>query len=370
MIFSQEGYTISFNGEKIQLLRKEYQLLSFLYKNRGRAFTRQELLDAVWDMETPTDRTVDDHIYRLRKKLSPISHVVTIKTVKGYGYLLEMKNEKEEPLPEELVKHTEQLMTLYYQYGYGNLLKSFLTNKQLGLSKMEKHKMVLSLLNSDFKALYVQASYRNHTFLLLFLYVFIEDDVRKAIHLCYKVLDNVTLDELNEMDIKFVILPILYLKVDEAKKAMKIVRKGLIKTNHAESHRFYPLLKLLDTIILFYCNEMEIAKDALLEVEDVLNRLPYRREQAVFQIVKGCIELAEGKDNQGFARIEEGCTIIQRTGHTYYFLLIYSILGILLPIASENEKIIQFYNNEKQLYYKNSGLFEIKEKISAQMALI
>lgn len=65
--FDEVHYQVTSEGLDIRLLPKEYALLMFLYRNQGRAFTREQLLDHVWPMEYPVERTVDDHIYRLRK---------------------------------------------------------------------------------------------------------------------------------------------------------------------------------------------------------------------------------------------------------------------------------------------------------------
>ncbi|MDP4553545.1 winged helix-turn-helix domain-containing protein [Alkalihalobacillus macyae] len=46
----------------MEFLPKEFQLLQFLYQNPSQFFTREELLNAVWSREEPTDRTFDDHI--------------------------------------------------------------------------------------------------------------------------------------------------------------------------------------------------------------------------------------------------------------------------------------------------------------------
>jgi DNA-binding response OmpR family regulator len=47
MNFSVEDYSVTLEGTKVMLLRKEFFLLQFLYENKGRAFSREALLDAV-----------------------------------------------------------------------------------------------------------------------------------------------------------------------------------------------------------------------------------------------------------------------------------------------------------------------------------
>ncbi|WP_168121185.1 response regulator transcription factor [Paenibacillus sp. HB172176] len=68
----------------IELTPKEYDVLLLLLGNKGRIFTRAELLDLVWGYDYPGDtRTVDTHIQRLRKKLDAAEWIAT---VFGIGY--------------------------------------------------------------------------------------------------------------------------------------------------------------------------------------------------------------------------------------------------------------------------------------------
>lgn len=72
------------SGQEIELTPKEYDVLIMLCSNKGKVFTRAELLDLVWGYDYPGDtRTVDTHIQRLRKKLDAGD---SITTVFGIGY--------------------------------------------------------------------------------------------------------------------------------------------------------------------------------------------------------------------------------------------------------------------------------------------
>jgi len=73
---------------KLELTMKEFELLGFLARNRGRAFTRDELLDKVWGIDYAGEtRTVDVHIRYLRKKLGEDSEEDKyIETIRGKGY--------------------------------------------------------------------------------------------------------------------------------------------------------------------------------------------------------------------------------------------------------------------------------------------
>jgi DNA-binding response OmpR family regulator len=68
------------------LTRREHLILDLFQKNRGRFFTRQEILSAVWPDDTLVgERSVDVHIARLRKKIGPDGEQIVNKTGFGYG---------------------------------------------------------------------------------------------------------------------------------------------------------------------------------------------------------------------------------------------------------------------------------------------
>lgn len=73
--------------EHVTLTNKEFRLLQFLLSNPGLVFTREQLLDSVWDTGYAGDtRTVDMHVRTLRVKLGEAA--VLLQTVRGVGYKL------------------------------------------------------------------------------------------------------------------------------------------------------------------------------------------------------------------------------------------------------------------------------------------
>ena len=81
----KRGHTVRINGESIALTIKEYDLLCLLMENQGIAFSREQLLDKVWDYGYDGGtRTVDVHIQTLRAKLGDSGSM--IETVRGIGY--------------------------------------------------------------------------------------------------------------------------------------------------------------------------------------------------------------------------------------------------------------------------------------------
>ena len=83
---NKESRAVFKNSEEIKLKPREYDLLLLLAENRGRVFSREQLLDMVWSMDYNGDfRTVDVHVQRLRKKLDHCSESI-LETIFGVGY--------------------------------------------------------------------------------------------------------------------------------------------------------------------------------------------------------------------------------------------------------------------------------------------
>ncbi len=76
------------NDEKIELTKKEYEILKLLLENQTKVFSREDILTNVWGNEViVTDRTVDVNIARLRTKLGSLGQCIRNKS--GYGYFFE-----------------------------------------------------------------------------------------------------------------------------------------------------------------------------------------------------------------------------------------------------------------------------------------
>ena len=79
--------TVNVAGEDIKLTAKEFDLLHLLITNRGRPYTRQEILDEVWKDPFASERTVDVHVRRLREKVErDTAHPFYILTEWKVGY--------------------------------------------------------------------------------------------------------------------------------------------------------------------------------------------------------------------------------------------------------------------------------------------
>ena len=86
LIIDQNAMTVQLRKNKIDLVKKEFQLLFLLASRPGKVFGRDEILSQVWGTDVIVgDRTIDVHVRKLREKIGS----EYIRTVKGVGYKFE-----------------------------------------------------------------------------------------------------------------------------------------------------------------------------------------------------------------------------------------------------------------------------------------
>ena len=80
--------TCTVNGTEVKMPRKEFEILMMLLRNRGRVFSREEILKRIWPEEVVVlDRVVDVNITRLRSKLGEYGRHIVTKPGYGYGFM-------------------------------------------------------------------------------------------------------------------------------------------------------------------------------------------------------------------------------------------------------------------------------------------
>jgi len=90
LTLDEDRYQVSINNETLSLTSVEFQLLKPLYQEPGRIFSRSQLMDNMYsDNRVVSDRTIDSHVKKLRKKLNDINpEQEIIQSVYGVGYRL------------------------------------------------------------------------------------------------------------------------------------------------------------------------------------------------------------------------------------------------------------------------------------------
>lgn len=88
LVLDEQKHEVYAHGKEISLTFKEFELLSYLMKNRGLVLSRDKILNTIWNYEYEGEsRTVDVHIGSLRQKLGTCGDF--IKTIRGIGYKIE-----------------------------------------------------------------------------------------------------------------------------------------------------------------------------------------------------------------------------------------------------------------------------------------
>ena len=94
LTLDENQHTVTIDDQRVVLTYKEYELLRLFLSHPGMAFSREQLLQTVWNTEYAVEtRTVDMHIRTLRQKLGEYGRY--IETIRGVGYRLENKYDKQ-----------------------------------------------------------------------------------------------------------------------------------------------------------------------------------------------------------------------------------------------------------------------------------
>ncbi len=89
---NRNSYEVLCLGERMELPPKEFELLFKLVSYPNQIFTRNQLIEQIWGIDYEgDDRTVDVHIKRLRERLPEAGTGLSIKTIRGLGYKLEVR---------------------------------------------------------------------------------------------------------------------------------------------------------------------------------------------------------------------------------------------------------------------------------------
>ena len=90
IVLDEAAHMVTINDKSIDLSFKEFELLSYFMKNEGRALTRENILNQVWNYDYFGDaRTIDTHVKKLRNKMG--SKGAYIRTIWGMGYKFEVQ---------------------------------------------------------------------------------------------------------------------------------------------------------------------------------------------------------------------------------------------------------------------------------------
>jgi DNA-binding winged helix-turn-helix (wHTH) protein len=332
--FHPGEYSVTFESEKIYLLGKEYALLHFLYRHKNQTFTRDELLDHVWKMEAPIPRTVDDHIYRLRKKLASWNHFLTIYTVRGYGYRLTLKTVNSMKTPSlydaEITNHANKLFQRFHLFGQGRSIRVLSEQQEaLGIEVDPLYRVFVHFLQLDMQWLLEtdEVPFELRLYFLLGIYQVIHFDAAKSLYYFEKVLEKGILPSDQHTELEILNILDVYVEmgfVDKAMERLKVTHR-VVEENGWES--FVDPVAIAESYVYLLAGEVDKAAEVIAKTEKRLISTPYLREIGALKIIKGLLMLKQGHRTEAKVCLDEGLDVLRQS--QIVPMLIWSIHKVL-----------------------------------------
>ncbi|AST89974.1 MULTISPECIES: winged helix-turn-helix domain-containing protein [Sutcliffiella] len=356
--FNLNEYSITIEGTTLKLLRKEFLLLDFLYQNKNQTLTRDQLLQAVWPLQVPSDRTVDDHIYRLRKKLKKWDNVVTIETVKGLGYKLVLYvpfHESHEIAHDmEFQSLTKNLISKYHLYGHGQAIQQLIDGSTFGIQLDDKHRLLVNFLQGDFLSILHSAELTNKEKALpLFgLYLLLEKDTKLVDY----YLTNLELkqyfgeDDKEEIDLIRILFELRKGNNDLA-KSLLIQADSNISPKLVGFYGFFQINWLTYAISI---KDWDLAEQKIDVLSSFFEQHPFQREYGLFLTLKGIYHFYVKRKVIAVNYFTQAFTVLKKTKFafpTIHALYIADILRVK-DISEEASEMLAMKTEEVYEQYE------------------
>ncbi|WP_136607293.1 winged helix-turn-helix domain-containing protein [Paenibacillus dokdonensis] len=334
--FHPNDYSVTYKSDTISLLAKEYALLQFLYRHAGQTFTREQLLDRVWPMEYPGERTVDDHVYRLRKRLKRWSGQIRLATVRGLGYSLTMKEAPELAVPSlrdsGLQKQIWQLMDTYQLLGQSKSMLA-LANQQelLGVNIDSPHLIFLRFVQADLDWFLhsPEAEDRDKLYWLLASYSTYYKEPQKCLRYFEQAIQSKILPDQEHRELEVLNILGLYADNGRIEEDLRRVQKAyrFIERLEGELDSFNVHIALAEMYIHLVAGDIPEAERCSKWIEDRLAAAPYLREICTYHGLKGRLLMLQGRRPEAVAAFEHGLTVGEEAHNMP--LLVKSVVGTL-----------------------------------------
>lgn len=316
-------YSVTAEGITIELLPKEFALLQFLYRNRGRTFSREQLLDKVWPLEYPVERTVDDHIYRLRKKLDPMAGV-EIKTVRGVGYRLAIQSPKNAAEANPTVRDPElhetmrDLFEKYHQYGQGRSMLTLARQQDvLGYELDPFYSAYVRFVQGDLEWLLntdeVPLSERYYSLLLFYT---LTGNPREKLALCEQVLEKKLLSPAQHTEMEILNILDGYALAGKPELALERLKVSYAVIAEPDYESFIPHTAISELFVHLVAgtDDRELERMAEAIETGILTAKPYLRELGSYKVVKGLWLLRRRAWREAEKLLDEGLQVLDRSG--------------------------------------------------------
>ncbi|MCG7378338.1 winged helix-turn-helix domain-containing protein [Paenibacillus sp. ACRSA] len=353
--FEESTYTVSRRTDSVSLLAKEFALLHFLYENRGKAFTRSQLLDRVWPLEYPVERTVDDHVYRLRKKLKPWNEV-RLDTVRGYGYRLTLQ-ENRSALPDnpsmydqDMREVIQGLFRKYHLFGQGKSLLTLMNQQEvLGIQMDAYYRIYIHFIQGDLEWLITteEITFEERLYwLLIFVHALVEP--AEALRLYEMALHSSALSPEQQEELRILNIIEVYAEVGQYARAKKQLQETYSVIETDEMVNFQLPVGLAELYVELWGGSAEAVEAQIAHLRSGLKAAPYLREIGRFQVMEGLWLLRQGRDREAELRLDDGLDVLKMT------------LNAPLCLNSSKQVLLFMVHHriEGRLFKKYSQLYE------------
>ncbi|MCM3626721.1 winged helix-turn-helix domain-containing protein [Paenibacillus glycanilyticus] len=369
--FNSDTYQVAYAGERVQLLPKEFALFRFLYEHAGRSFTREALLDAVWSMEAPTDRTVDDHIYRIRRKLAGWNHLLGVETVRGQGYKLVRRapEAKDNPLSfdEQFAVDVKRLFSKYHSLGMGAAMQLLAENREvLSLPGDPYNDAYLRFIRGDFKWLLTTdcvSLWQKLTY-AVYIHSIIQPEPAASLPYFVKLLAKAeTLEWRYDLQLSLALLYTEAGKPDDARNVIEAIRQEI---EGLDSPSFTALFLLKETYLAISTGKLETADAKLREYDELLVRHPIKRERGAYLVATALLLYRQGDIPSARIALDEGMDTLRHTEFLPHLLFSLNTMLRFLSIHECDETYRLAYQRQRDqlaVRYGFEGLLPLTEQL-------
>ncbi|WP_462406785.1 winged helix-turn-helix domain-containing protein [Gracilibacillus sp. Marseille-QA3620] len=370
--FSPNDYKVNYHSEVIVFLPKEFQLFKFLYQNPSRIFTRDELLDAVWSLETPIDRTIDDHIYRVRKKIQPLAPAILIETVRGQGYRLVTKKEPDNPLIHEkdITSHFLSLYHKYHLYGQGDALKLLEDNQTLlGFELDLPSQMYLQFMKGNFAWFLEKENipFWEKCYYYLHIFSFAELDKQKCLDYFCRALSSKELPEHHRLEITLLNRLSFLIFTKQTDEALHLLIQSKQEIHEKRLVGFLPILALLEGYLVLLQKDSRLMEDTMIDISKTLSTYPYAREQASCTVLQGIFCFVKNDFVNGEKYVDKGFQLSHKAKYIPGILINLQVILFFLEEFNLYGRLYTHYQEMLAKYHREYKLPDLKTKIEFQL---
>ncbi|WP_410513823.1 winged helix-turn-helix domain-containing protein [Paenibacillus sp. BR2-3] len=319
---NESEYKVTAEGITVELFAKEFALLQFMYRNRGRTFSREQLLDKVWPLEYPAERTVDDHIYRLRKKLGSLQGL-DIKTLRGFGYSLTVPNSHTlaaaHPTAQdaELRETMREVFVKYHQYGQGRSMLILARQQDvLGYEMDSFYSVYVHFVQGDLEWLLntseVPMGERLYWLLLFFMF---SGEPEGKLAYCEQALEKKLMSPSQHREMEILNILDLYTVAgvpDKALQRLELTHK-VIAELQMEKFRLPVAISEMFAHLAAGTQNEELNRMAT-AIEELLLEKPFLREIGSYKVVKGMWALRRKEWREAENLMDEGLGVLDMSG--------------------------------------------------------